>query len=244
MSSEDEDLFVDTDYIDEDVKSIPRDKNKEKSSKDIEKQKTTIETEEEEQEEPENITISKKEYEDLLNTIKKKEAKYDELYERFQRVQADFENYKKFLEKERQKTINYASGQVVNKLLNVLDNFDRAMDLIKDRKDDPFIQGIESIYEDFHKVLKEEGLRQIDCSGKFDPYKHECLLIEEKEDCEEDQILEVFKKGYRFKDKILRPAMVKVAKNKPKPCVETNNEKSTKKETKEEKKNKNKNKTE
>jgi len=163
---------------------------------------------------PKEITISLQEYNDLKQEIQNEKSRYNELFDRFQRVQADFDNYKKFLEKEKSETISYASGQLVKKLLNVLDNFERALDSVDKKNDDPFIEGIKSIYKEFYNILEKEGLKLIDSSGKFDPFKHECLITEERDDYNEDDIIEVLSKGYMFKDKILRPAMVKVARKK------------------------------
>jgi molecular chaperone GrpE len=233
LSVEDDEMFVDAEYLEEDDEESSNmgesDKpNPKKDKKNVKKPMQTQQVIEEKQEEkPKNITISVMEYEELNDTIEEQKEKYDKLYERFQRVQADFENYKKFLEKQKADTINYASGQLIKKLLNVLDNFERALNAVDEsKKEEEFFQGIGAIYNDFYSILEKEGLKPIDCSGEFDPYYHECLLTEEREDCKEDQIIEVLNKGYKFKDKVLRPAMVKVAKEKKiEPCVDDYNDK-------------------
>lgn len=233
MSVEDDEMIVDAEYLeDEDEESSKIGEsgkdNPKKGKKNVKKTTQAQQVLEEKKEEKlKDITISVLEYEELNDTIEEQKEKYDKLYERFQRVQADFENYKKFLEKEKADTVNYASGQLIKKLLGVLDNFERALNSVDEsRKEEQFVHGIGAIYNDFYSILEKEGLKPIDCSGEFDPYYHECLLTEEREDCKEDQIIEVLNKGYKFKDKVLRPAMVKVAKEKKiEPCVDEDNDK-------------------
>ena len=207
MSADDDDFIVDADYIDENENYTEKKDVKSKSIGDNQ---------------VEEITISKQEYDNLKNGIINEKNRYDELYDKFQRIQADIDNYKKYLDKEKISNINYASGQLIKKLLDVLDNFERAFASINIKKGDTFIEGLESIYNDFYSILEKEGLKPIKCLRKFDPYKQECLLTEDRDDLEEDDIIEILSKGYMFKDKVLRPAMVKIAKKKVEPREDIN----------------------
>ncbi|MAG08513.1 nucleotide exchange factor GrpE [Candidatus Woesearchaeota archaeon] len=134
-----------------------------------------------------------------------------ELTDSLQVLQAEFENYKKRTEKEKQEFVKYAKGELVRNLLPVLDSFEHALK-DKDKKEE-FIKGVEQIFAQFYSILEQEGLRPIDASGKmFDPYKHDALL-QEKSDKEDGTVLEELQKGYMLNDKMIRPTKVKVSKN-------------------------------
>jgi len=133
--------------------------------------------------------------EDYTNTLK--------------RLQADFENYVKRVDKEKKDVANYSTHKLVSKLLTIADHFDKALDALKDTD---AVKGIEMMRKDFHKILKEEGVEPIDAlNEKLDPYKHEVIdvVIGEKDDFVIDEI----QKGYMIKDKVLRPSKVRISKN-------------------------------
>jgi len=142
---------------------------------------------------------------------KPKEAAEDrtkELTETLQRLQAEFENYKKRMEKEKQEFCDYAKQDLIKKLLQVLDNFELAFK--HDTKD--FHKGIELIYAELTTILRNEGLKPIIAlNQRFDAFRHEALLTE-KSNKEEGLILEEMQKGYLFKDKVIRHSKVKVSK--------------------------------
>lgn len=142
------------------------------------------------------------EYTKILETQK-------ELIGTLQRLQAEFENYKKRVEKEKQEFMKFANSGLILNLLPIVDNFELALKN-KDKKDD-FIEGTEMIYNEFIKILENMGVQKIDVKGKeFDPYLHQALLQEKSE--KENIVLEEFQSGYRFNEKILRPAKVKIGK--------------------------------
>lgn len=137
--------------------------------------------------------------------------KIEELNNKLLRLQADFINYRKRVEKEKESLYTSATEDIVLQLLPVLDNFERALDNIE--KDNAYYEGIKMIYNQFIDVLTKNGLKEIDCEGKtFDPKFHHAVFMEECEGKDELTILEVLQKGYMLKDKVIRPSMVKVAK--------------------------------
>ena len=138
-------------------------------------------------------------------------ANDSEYIEKYQRLMADFANYKQREEKSKADFKKFASSSLVEKLLPVLDNFDRAL---KDKDpEDPFVKGVIMTRDELIKILKNEGLEEIASDGeKFDHNLHHAVMTEESETVKEDYIIETFQKGYRLNGKILRPAMVKVSK--------------------------------
>lgn len=139
-----------------------------------------------------------------------KEEKIKELTETLQRLQAEFENYKKRIDKEKGEFVKYSKHEVIAKILPILDSFELA---IKNAKNNPnFLKGVELIFSQLYSTLESEGLRPIESLGKkFDPYKHE-VLMQEASDKEEDVVLEELQKGYMLNDKVLRHSKVKVSK--------------------------------
>jgi len=140
----------------------------------------------------------------------KKEDKVKELTETVQRLQADFENYKKRTEKEKQEFVNYACQNIVLDLLPILDNFELALQHTKNQEE--FVKGIELVYANFIDVLEKKGLKQINSINKeFNPVIHEALMQEKSKESP-GTIIEEFQKGYMINDKVIRPTKVKVAK--------------------------------
>lgn len=155
-------------------------------------------------------------HEDELNALKEKAAKTDEYFDKLLRLQADFENYKKRLDREKSDFIKYANEGLIIGLLNILDDFERAIDSAKNSNDSKtLLQGVEMIRQHFQEALEERGLIKIDPKGQpFDPEKHEAVMHIETDEYPEHTVVEVLRKGYGLNDKILRPAVVKVAKKK------------------------------
>ncbi len=130
-----------------------------------------------------------------------------ELTELVKRTQADFINYKNRVERDNKELCSYFNAEFVKKLLPVLDSFDNAL-----KTDDGDLRkGLEMIYMQMKGILKQEGLKDIECVGqKFDPYRHE-VILKEKSDKAEGTILEEFQKGYMYKERIVRHSKVKIA---------------------------------
>ena len=140
----------------------------------------------------------------------KKQIKVIELTETVQRVQADFENYKKRTEKDKEEFIKYACQNIVLDLLPILDNFELALKHTKDKEE--FVNGIERVYSNFIDILEKKGLKPINALSKeFDPVMHEALMQEKSKE-KPGIVIEEFQKGYMINDKVIRPTKVKVAK--------------------------------
>lgn len=135
----------------------------------------------------------------------------NEYKEKYQRLLADFTNFKKREEKARSDFKKFASSNLIEELLPVLDNFDRAL---KDKdQEDSFVQGIIMTRDSLWKVLEKEGLEEIESDGvEFDPNFHHAFQTEENEDFKSNYIIETYQKGYKLNDRVIRPSMVKVAK--------------------------------
>jgi molecular chaperone GrpE len=149
------------------------------------------------------ITALTKERDDLL-------AEKAELTDRLLRRQAEFENYRRRADRERLEFLQYAGSELIRELLPVLDDLERA--LKTPTSDESYARGIELIYNRFFDALKRQGLEPVEAAGKpFDPHLHEAVDRVHSAEVEDHTVLEEFQRGYNFKGKLLRPAMVKVA---------------------------------
>jgi len=159
----------------------------------------------------EQITEEKEHLETTLEESIEKEKQISQEYlDMLQRLKAEFENYMKRNDEEKKEFMKYAKYDLILKLLNVIDDFERALESKKESED--FVKGIEMIFKQLQKTLEEEGVKPIRSLGeKFDPYKHD-VIGKVEHDEHEDVIVEEIKKGYMLKDKILRPGLVKVSK--------------------------------
>ncbi|MTI84763.1 MAG: nucleotide exchange factor GrpE [Firmicutes bacterium] len=154
-----------------------------------------------------------KEIEKLKQELAREKAQSNEHYTRLIRAQADFDNFRKRNQKEKDEFWKYASEPLISELLPVLDNFGRALDATPG-DGEKFLEGIQMIYRQLYEVLENEGLEVIDAKGEeFDPNKHEAVMQEETDEYPDNTVIEEMQRGYMFKDKIIRPAMVKVARS-------------------------------
>lgn len=150
--------------------------------------------------------------------LKRVETERAELQERLMRRQAEFDNYRKRVERERGETYNRMLGEVARKLLPVLDNLRRALDAEASMKANEseefrhFLNGVELIYKQLNDVLEGLGVEPVAAVGQpFDPHLHEAVVTEQTEEFEPDTVIQELVRGYRLGDKLLRPAVVKVA---------------------------------
>jgi molecular chaperone GrpE len=141
------------------------------------------------------------------------EAADKDYLDQLQRLQAEFSNYRKRVEKERETLFSIAKGEIVSKLLTVLDDFERMVDHHQ-KNGQCSIDGVNLIYQNFKKVLSEEGLEVIPSIGeRFDPDFHEAVGVEKTEEDRDGLVVEEWQKGYRFGGKLLRPSRVKVGRH-------------------------------
>ncbi|MBD0370912.1 MAG: nucleotide exchange factor GrpE [Pyrinomonadaceae bacterium] len=150
--------------------------------------------------------------------LKRVEAERDDLKDRLIRRQAEFDNYRKRVERERGESYNRMLGDVARKLLPVLDNLRRALDAESSMKANEseefrhFLNGVELIYKQLNEVLEGLGVEPVAAVGQpFDPHVHEAVVTEQTEEFEPDTVIQELVRGYRLGDKLLRPAVVKVA---------------------------------
>jgi molecular chaperone GrpE len=148
----------------------------------------------------------------LETELQKLKAERDTLLDRLARTQAEFENARRRASKEQQDFRDYAAADAIKPLLPVLDSFERAL-LVKSDAGD-FRNGVELIYKQLQDALTKLGVRAIPAKGEpFDPHVHEAIEMVETSDAADHEVLEELQRGYKFKERLLRPAMVKVAKN-------------------------------
>jgi molecular chaperone GrpE len=142
----------------------------------------------------------------------KLKAERDALVDRLARLQAEFENARKRAEREQQEFREYALADAVKTLLPSLDSFERALSSEADSSE--FRNGVELIYKQLYDALLKMGLRPIPAKGEpFDPRFHQAVEMVNTTEAKDHQVLEELQRGYKFKDRLLRPAMVKVAQN-------------------------------
>jgi molecular chaperone GrpE len=137
-------------------------------------------------------------------------AEKEELYDRLRRTLAEFDNARKRFEQQRSDYLQFAAMDLVKQILPVVDDFERALKV--QTADENYAKGVELIYQRLAATLKRLGLEPIDTAGqRFDPNVHEAVQRVPTDEVEDQSILEEFQRGYNFKGKLLRPAMVKVA---------------------------------
>jgi molecular chaperone GrpE len=159
------------------------------------------------------VALTMEEYDTLQNQIEEARSKEKEYIDSWQRERADFMNYKKRVERERELAHANASADVVLKYLVLQDDLERALKFRPGESESPaWVDGIECIYRKLVSLLEKEGIKQIVPEGEmFDPTMHEAVVQEDNPDFESGQIIEVISPGYQMGDRIIRPARVRVA---------------------------------
>jgi molecular chaperone GrpE len=157
-------------------------------------------------------TIQTEEENLLAVQLEQAEARAAEYLDSLQRERAAFQNYKRRVEREREEQAQLAGGRVLTRLLPVLDDFYRAMDAVPDGQRDEWLGGVALILRKFERLLQEEGVTEIEALGQpFDPNFHEAIGVDPDSEAESGTITAVLQRGYRRGDRVLRPAMVRVA---------------------------------
>ena len=160
------------------------------------------------------LLLSKSEVDELKNNLEKARKKEQENLESWQRERADFINYKKRIEREQTQNGQNYKAELLKKYLVIMDDLDLA---IRNKpqnhpEDNSWVEGIELIARKFHSILENEGLEKMECEGSvFDPNLHQAISYEEHADVESGKIIEVIQSGYKLGDRVIRPALVRVA---------------------------------
>jgi molecular chaperone GrpE len=146
--------------------------------------------------------------------LEKARAEAESYLDDLRRLQADFDNYRKRTLREQTARAASASQALVARLLPVLDNFELAVSSAEHSRDfDRMLKGVEMVFGELREVMEGEGLVKIEAEGKpFDPERHEAVIAVEQEDTEPGMVVDIVRTGYELRGKVLRPAMVKVAK--------------------------------
>lgn len=151
--------------------------------------------------------------------LKADAEKAAEFADKILRLQADFENTRKRVEREKQEFVKFANEGIILELLNILDDLERTVNLAETHKENSevFLKGIEMILAHLYEMLKEYGVKPVDSEGKiFDPHCHEALMQVANQDLPEHTIVEELQKGYKLNDRVIRTAKVKVSKKEEK----------------------------
>ena len=192
------------------------------SEKDLEKENLEGEAVQNEAVEEQNENVENQEAEKSAeetsdncdDKVKKLEAELEEWKNSYTRKLAEFQNFAKRKENEVAEMRKYASEEIVVKLLDNIDNLERAVDASKESQNfDSLIEGVNMILNNLKNLLTEEGVEEIEAAGKeYDPYEHKAMITENKEELDDNVVVQVFQKGYKMKGKVVRPAMVTVNK--------------------------------
>jgi molecular chaperone GrpE len=148
---------------------------------------------------------------ELDERLAEAEAQRDEYLALAQRVQADFENYRKRALRDQERLVAHAHERLVKELLPILDDLERALEAAERHEEAALVDGVKLVRESLRKALEKEGLAEIDAAGAFDPHVHEAMLTQPGNGAEAGSVLEVVQRGYRLGDKVVRPARVIVA---------------------------------
>ncbi|MCR5665358.1 MAG: nucleotide exchange factor GrpE [Eubacterium sp.] len=167
---------------------------------------TTEESEETEQEDTKKKGPRKKKK-------SKEQEKIEELTDRVQRQMAEFDNFRKRTEKEKSQMYEVGAKSIIEKILPVVDNFERGLATVSDdMKDDPFAEGMDKVYKQLMTALDELGVKEIEAEGKeFDPNLHNAVMHIDDEKLGENVVAQVLQKGYTYRDSVVRHSMVQVA---------------------------------
>lgn len=164
----------------------------------------------------EEKTVDRHDYEEENKQLKEKIAELENQLKEIQNaarlIKATFENYKMDSERQLKEVSKNTSLRILRTLIPIIDDFKRAFSYFEKSGDlEEFYNGTRKIFEKFTKILENEGLKTIEASGKFDPFNHEAMEREERDDVEEYTILEVLEDGYIYNGQVIKPAKVKVA---------------------------------
>jgi len=154
-----------------------------------------------------------------VDPLEAAQAEAAEYKDKYLRAHADFENAKRRLEKDKMNAVSYANESFAKDILAVIDSFENALASIEsaDEKDSSEVlkqmkEGVNLTYEQLKKILEKNHIKEVDCSGEFDPEVHQAIMQVESDEHEAGDVVQVMQKGYTIKDRVLRPAMVSTCK--------------------------------
>ncbi|ANB61955.1 nucleotide exchange factor GrpE [Anoxybacteroides amylolyticum] len=188
---------------------------KEKETLEVQEEATYDQTTEETVETQQETAETEEQNEELAKAhaqIAELQSKLQEMEQRYLRLYADFDNFRRRTKLEFEAAEKYRAQSLVTDLLPALDNFERALKVeVEDEKAKSILQGVEMVYRSLVEALKKEGVEAIESVGKpFDPHVHQAVMQVEDGNYEPNTVVEEFQKGYKLKDRVIRPAMVKV----------------------------------
>ncbi len=156
--------------------------------------------------------ISEETVEETAETETVEKEKYDELYDKHLRLMAEYDNFKKRTQKEKEELGTFAVSATIEKLLPVIDNFERALDSVSEEEKNTFSEGVEMVYRQMMEILDKMGVSEIEAIGcEFNPEIHNAVMHVDDDTQDANIVVEQFMKGYKYKDKVIRYSMVKVA---------------------------------
>lgn len=205
------DETIDTEETEKEVQDTDQTEVNETEANETETVSGTEEVQEDGSEESAEEGSEKKDF------FKKKKDKKDELIEeltdKYKRTFAEFDNFRKRSEKEKSAMYEIGAKDIIEKILPVVDNFERGFNAIsEEEKATPFAQGMDKIYQQLIKTLEDAGVKEIEAEGKeFDPNLHNAVMHVEDDRFGENIVAEVLQKGYTYRDSVVRHSMVKVA---------------------------------
>ncbi|HHD78811.1 MAG TPA: nucleotide exchange factor GrpE [Epsilonproteobacteria bacterium] len=171
-----------------------------------------------ENEEQAEVEASKEESAEV-DPLEAAQAEAAEYKDKYLRAHADFENTKRRLEKDKANAVAYANESFAKDILSVIDSFENALASIESADEDnaaevlkQMKEGVNLTYEQLKKILEKNSIKEVDSSGEFDPEVHQAIMQVESDEREPGNIVQVMQKGYKIKDRVLRPAMVSTSK--------------------------------
>ena len=204
---------IDENNTEETIEDIEKEVDKEGVSENqAEAAEETVE-EDASKEEKEEETDEKKGFFKKKDKKDKKDLVIEELNDKIKRQMAEFDNFRKRTDKEKSQMYEIGAKDIIEKILPVVDNFERGLAAVKEEeKGLPFVEGMGKIYKQLMTCLEEVGVKPIEAEGnEFDPNFHNAVMHIEDEQFGDSVIVEVFQKGYKINDRVIRPAMVKTA---------------------------------
>lgn len=188
------------------------------TKQELKEEKIEVEVEDELLEEVEEVEVEVEQVEEVILTeeqvkIEALETDVKELNDRLIRVQADYDNFRRRTKQEKEAAAKYKAQNLIEEIIPAVDNFDRALGVKAESEEaKAILQGMDMVYRQLADALKNEGLEVIESVGQsFDPHFHQAVIQVETDEFESNQVVEELQKGYKLRDRVLRPAMVKVS---------------------------------